>query len=220
MHDTPTTTRTTTASIEPREFGVGGRITLSVMSDDYVDVILGALAATQSDGLTVETDRISTWVTGAEQDIARYFSGLVAAAARGGHHVVATVMLSRGCPGEVTCERPERPPVFADAAVQLAPTGVEAVAQWALYPLDDQGTPERTADHMRDIYAAIEDAKASGTYVGSDHYVTRLAGDVAAILQTITATWAAVGRTVAHVTTHATISVNSPSVALRAEDGR
>ena len=207
MHNEPT------PSIEPREFGVGGRITLSVMADDFVDIILGAIAETPRDGLTVETDPISTWVTGAEQDIARYLSDLIAAASRGGHHVVATVMLSRGCPGEVTCERPEHPRVFADGPLHLPPTGVDAVAQWALYPLDDHGTPERTADHMRDIYAAIDDAKASGTFVGSDHYVTRLSGDVADIVTTIAAAWTSVGRTVAHVTTHATISVNSPSVA-------
>lgn len=206
MHATPT------PPIEPRAFGVGGRITLSVMSDDYVEIILGALDATPSTGLTVETDQISTWVTGHEQDIARYLSALISSASSGGHHVVATVMLSRGCPGEVTCERPEHPPVFSDAPLDVPRTGVDALAQWALYPLDDHGTAERSADHMRDIYAAIDDARATGTYVGSDHYVTRLSGDVADIVGTIAGTWAAVGRTVAHVTTHATISVNSPSV--------
>lgn len=214
MHNEPT------PSVEPREFGVGGRITLSVMADDFVDVILGAIAETPRDGLTVETDPVSTWFTGAEQDIARYVSGLIAAASRGGRHVVATVMLSRGCPGEITCERPDRPPVFSDAPLTVPTTGVDAVAQWALYPLDDHGSPERSADHMRDIYAAIDDAKASGTFVGSDHYVTRLSGDVADILTTITAAWASVGRTVAHVTTHATVSVNSPSINRTAEASR
>ena len=48
--------------------------------------------------------------------------------------------------------------------------------------------------------------------VGSDHYVTRLAGDVADILTTVVGAWQSVGRTVQHVTTHVTLSVNSPSL--------
>lgn len=202
----------------PAELGVGARITLSVMSSDYVRVITGALAETSADGLTVETDPVSTRVAGPEQRIAEYLSDLVAAAARSGEHVSATVMLSRGCPGEVTCDLPADQPFPAAPPVALPPTGVHAVAQWALYPLADQPLAQgpdgvRQPDHMRDIYAAIEQARATGTVVGSDHYVTRLAGDVADILSTVVFAWVAVGRTVRHVTSHVTLSVNSPSAA-------
>lgn len=198
--------------VTPTTFGVGGRITLAVMSDDYVDVILGALAETEADaaGLDIETDDVSTWATGDEQSIATYFARLIAAAARGGRHVSATVMLSRGCPGEVRCELPAGRGLVSEPPV-LEPTGVTASAQWALYPLDDEGTPERRADHMRDIYEAIDAARANGSYVRSDHYVTRLSGDVATILETVAGGWVRAGRTVPHVTTHVTLSVNSPS---------
>ena len=64
---------------------------------------------------------------------------------------------------------------------------------------------------MRDIAAAIEYAKTSGTFVKSEHFVTRLQGDVADVLHTITAGWILVGRTVQHVTSHATLAVNSPT---------
>lgn len=203
------TTVHTPTTIRPRDYGVGGRITICVMSDDFADVILSALTDTPHDGLTVETDPVSTWVTGSEEDIAHYFSALIAAASRGGHHVVAALMLSRGCAGEIVCERTERPPVFATRPLRIPSTGVNAIAQWSLYPLDN--SPVGESDHMRDIYAAIDDARTSGTFVDSDHYASRLAGDVAAIVETITAAWTAVGRRVAHVTTHATLSINSPS---------
>lgn len=209
-----------TPSIEPSRFGIGGRITLSVMSDDFQEIILAAIAETAHDGLTIETDPVSTWVTGPEDAIARYFSALIAVASGGGRHVVATIMLSRGCPGEIDCELPGHPPVFAAGPLRLPPTGVDALAQWSLYPLDDHGTSERKADHMRDIMSAIEDARASGTYAGSDHYATRLSGDVAAVIATITTAWSKVGRTVAHVTTHATVSVNSPSLLAETEEAR
>lgn len=197
----------------PAELGIGARVTLSVMSSDYVRIITGALAETSTDGLTVETDPVSTRVAGPEQRIAEYLRDLVAAAGRSGEHVSATVMLSRGCPGEVTCDLPVDQAFPAAPQVALPATGVRAVAQWALYPLADQPLAGSGApDHMRDIYAAIEQARAAGTVVGSDHYVTRLAGDVADILTTVVGAWQGVGRTVRHVTTHVTLSVNSPGV--------
>lgn len=66
--------------------------------------------------------------------------------------------------------------------------------------------------HMRDIYLAIDYAKEKGTYQRSHHFVTELKGDLAAVLETITAGWLIVGRHVQHVTTHATFSINSPTV--------
>ena len=224
MHTTSSTTtsaETSAATIDltaptPAELGIGARITLSVMSSDYVRIITEALAATSADGLVVETDPVSTRVAGPEQRIAEYLVDLVAAASRSGEHVSAAVMLSRGCPGEVTCDLPADQPFPARRTVSLPQTGVRAVAQWALYPLADQPLAGSTVpDHMRDIYAAIEQARAAGTVVGSDHYVTRLAGDVADVLATVVDTWVTVGQSVRHVTTHVTISVNSPSEAAR-----
>lgn len=199
-----------TATPDPRTLGIGGRITLAVMDSNYVEIIAAALAAAPVGELTVQTDAVSTWVTGPEQDIAAYFSALIAAAARSGAHVSASFMLSRGCPGEVTCALPPGD-LPATPRPALPRTGVAALAQWALYPLDDGGSPDHRADHMRDIYAAIEDARRGGTVVGSDHYVTSLAGDVADIVTAVVAAWVGVGRTVRHVASHVTVSVNSPS---------
>ena len=214
---TSTATSTGTTPVPtPAELGIGARITLSVMSSDYVRIITDALAATSTDGLVVETDSVSTRVAGPEQRIAEYLGDLVAAASRSGEHVSAAVMLSRGCPGEVTCDLPADQPFSPRPTVSLPKTGVHAVAQWALYPLADQPLAGSTVpDHMRDIYAAIERARAAGTVVGSDHYVTRLAGDVADILTTVVDAWVTVGQTVRHVTSHLTLSVNSPSEGAR-----
>ena len=192
----------------PEEFGIGARLTLAVMRDDYVAVILDALNAADSTGLAIQTGVVSTYLSGAEPDLLRYLSQVVAAASRSGAHVTATLQLSRGCPGEVTCALPPTGGLFAEV-VDLAPTGIHAVAEWALYPLEDGAG---SADHMRDIYAAIDSAKDSGLAVHSEHFVTRLEGDLALVLQVIAAGWIVAGRTVQHVATHATISINSPSV--------
>jgi uncharacterized protein YqgV (UPF0045/DUF77 family) len=189
--------------------GVGARITLSVMSDDYVRVITDALAAVDSHDLEIDTDAVSTFVRGSEGRIAGYLCDLIAAAARSGEHVVATVMLSRGCPGEVCGAMPEHPP----APPQLQPAGVAVQAQWALYPLLDGGSS--LTDHLAPVWAAIERSRERGTFLRGEHFVTTLAGDLADVLATVVDTWLAVGEAVAHVATHVTISANSPSAGLR-----
>jgi uncharacterized protein YqgV (UPF0045/DUF77 family) len=181
------------------------------MADDYVDVILAALRHADATGLEVQTGKVSTYVSGAEQDVLRYLSQLIAAAGRGGAHVAAAVHLSRGCPGGVSCDIPEGGAALYSEIPQLEPTGIQAAADWAIYPLADGGTDSAAADHMRDIYAAIDYAKSTGVTVTEDHYVTRLDGDVAQVLQTIAAGWVLIGRSVQHVVTHATLSINSPS---------
>lgn len=211
---------------EPAELGVGMRFSLHPHCDDFVDVILGALRDAEqaglTDGLVTSTDDVSTYVgatTGpAEQRLARYLAGVVAAAAgrTPTGHVVAHVLLSRGCPGERTCDlavtRLPRP-----AAVDVPATGVRAVAQWSLYPLLDAGfdvgsdAGDGHGDHMRHITDAIERARQRGAATEPRHYATRLSGDLADVLATAVDAWAAVGSEVPHVVTHLTVSVGSPS---------
>lgn len=196
---------------DPKNFGIGARITLSVMSENCADVILGALRQAETTGLDVQTGDVSTYVAGNEADLLRYLCQVIAAAGRTGAHVSATVQLSRGCPGEVVCDLPGGAGPLYSAIPEHEATGVRASAEWALYPLDDTGRDGVEPDHMRDIYAAIELAKSNGTFVKSEHFVTRLEGDVAEVLHTVAAGWIMVGRSLQHVTSHVTLSLNSPT---------
>ena len=212
-----TTAAETATAVTPLQLGVGARFSIHPHTDDFAGVILGALddaeRAGLTEGLVLDTDVVSTYVGATEapgeERIVRYLAGVVAAASRrtGGGHVVTHVLLSRGCPGERTCDlsvtalpRPE--------PVDVAPTGVDAVAQWSLYPLLDGGD----GDHMALIEAAIAGARRRGTAARAAHYATMLTGDVAEVLTTAADAWAAVGAQVPHVTTHLTVSVGSPSV--------
>ena len=210
-HPIPTLPDPATAAFTPLEFGVGARITLAVMSDRYADIILDAIRSTDTAGLTVDTGVVSTFVGGAEADILRYLTDLIGAAARSGRHVTATVHFSRGCPGEVVCALPGGAGPLRSEIPAVTPVGITAAGEWALYPLDDGGRPGTQPDHMRDIYAAIDFAKANGSFVASEHFVTRLQGDLATVLQTAAAGWILVGQSVQHVTSHLTLSINSPS---------
>ncbi|MDN3311292.1 YkoF family thiamine/hydroxymethylpyrimidine-binding protein [Microbacterium oryzae] len=192
----------------PQQYGVGARFTVSVSDSDYVAILLGALAEVDTTGLETETNDISTFTTGSEQRVLEYIRDVMAAVARSGVHVSSTILLSRGCPGELQCELPPGVHALASAPVALAPAGIRARAHWSLYPLLDGGDQ---GEHMTEIHRAIEHARTAGVYSGSDHYATRLDGDLSAVLETAANAWITVGRTVQHVTTHLTVSLNSPT---------
>lgn len=208
------------AAATPRQLGIGMRFSIHPHCDNFVEVILGALEdadrAGLTDGLVAETDEVSTYVgvvdAPAEQRLVVYLAAVIGAASRrsGGGHVVVHVLLSRGCPGEVACDLAvtglPRP-----GPVEIPATGVQAVAQWSLYPLLDGGS--EAGAHMDHIEAAIGAALARGTAAGAAHYATRLHGDVADVLATAADAWAQVGAQVAHVVCHLTVSVGSPSLA-------
>lgn len=197
--------------VEPHEFGIGARLTLAVAHPDHEAIVTRAVRAAASTDLLVTPDEVSIHVTGREQALLQYLADVIADAAADGAPVIATLMLSRGCPGGVVCALPPGGAVFRSEAPHLASTGLPVRAQWALYPLDDGGA-ERGADHMRDIYAVLEDAKARGVVRQVLNYVTTLEGDLAEVLETVGAAWIAAGRSVQHVATHLTVSVNAPAV--------
>lgn len=199
----------------PTDYGVGARVSLYPMSDRYVDIILGSLddAAPAASGLTTQTSPVSTFAGGAERDLLAWLAALVAAAARRaeGAHLAAHILLSRGCPGEVACALPAGRPWAPDVDLALPAAGVTAQADWSLYPLLDAGPDAAASDHMAPIMAAIERARGSGLYAGSEHYVTRLHGDVAEILTLVASAWLGTGAAVQHVTSHLLLSINSPT---------
>ncbi len=204
----------------PRQLGIGMRFSIHPHCDNFVEVILEALddaeRAGLTDGMTFETDEVSTYVGAvvapAEQRLMTYLAAVIDAASRrsDGGHVVAHVLLSRGCPGEVTCDL-SMTGLPCPEPVQIPATGVRAVAQWSLYPLLDGGSD--AGAHMEHIEAAIAAALARGTVNGTAHYATNLRGDVADVLATVADAWAQAGSAVPHVVCHLTLSVGSPSPA-------
>lgn len=213
---------------EPLAYGVGARFSLFPMRPDFAEVILGALASALTTDLVIKTSEVSTYVGGPEAGVVGYLRDVIACAADAGGHVAAQIMLSRGCPGELSCELPLDAgglalPWAPESFPALVPTGHRAAAHWSLYPLLD--APRRPASsatggsvptdeittHMDPIGEAIAVSRTDGTYAGSEHFATRLEGDLADVLSTVARTWIAVGRRVQHVTTHLTLSINSPS---------
>lgn len=211
MVSTTPTTLPALEGVEPREFGIGARLTLSVAHADAATIIEHAVRQTDPRALLVTPDEVSIHVTGPDQDILQWLVDVITAASATGAPVVATLMLSRGCPGGVVCALPPGGAVFRSEVPELEAAGIAVRGQWALYPLDDGGA-EHGADHMRDIYAVLEIAKDRGIVREVLNYVTTLEGDLAEVLQTVGAAWVLAGRSVQHVATHLTLSVNGPAV--------
>ncbi|MPZ51228.1 MAG: hypothetical protein GEU79_00585 [Acidimicrobiia bacterium] len=192
------------------ELGVGARLSLYPMTDDFVAVILGALAGVDETGLQVVTDDVSTYIGASTTpdtvtEMGRYITAVVKGAAEttSTGHVVAILLLSRGCPGEVSCESDGVPlPPPDSGPMGLQPAGVVAAAHWSVYPLD-------SSDHMGAIDQAVLQAQRQGTFTRGEHYVTRLDGDLSEVITTIITGWLGAGP--GHVTSHATISVGSPT---------
>jgi hypothetical protein len=198
---------------DPLDFGVGARITISVMSSDYINIILGALSKVPKSDLLIETGDVSTYIQGPESSILTYLTDLSSLIASSPTHSSIIIHLFRGCPGSTSCAKP-------GPRNSPNPTGRKTnqfvTAEWALYPLSDG---QDGGDHMKEIYEAIDFAKEGGAYKGSKGSVTRLEGDLGVVLECVVRGWVGVGRKVQHVTSHLTISVNSPSHAGRVIEG-
>jgi hypothetical protein len=203
---------------------IGAQVSLYPMTSDFVDVILSGLEALSPhrEKLRMETDDVSTLMVGAPEPLFDAIRDLFAKAARGTAkgpaHVTLHATISRGCPGEpdddlCRCEAltvgqslplQERASL-ALAAVKQAPTlGVEIDLQFSLYVLGQDR-------HMDEIYGCIAFLKASGTFLKSKNFCTRLRGDAGPAFEAVRQAFLRFGRAEGHVTIDLTASANSPS---------
>lgn len=183
----------------------GARFSLYPMTDRYLDVILAAIDGLKGSGLEIETDDVSTFLGGDRDRIFAALAGAFTRAARTGEHVVMTVLLSHGCPGEEVCLTPNATPTPPDPERgTLGRSGVLVSCQWSLYPL---GEPT----YMQRIDEAIARGKSDGVHATGRHFVSHLTGDLADVLTTIRRSFDASCGQVGHVAAHLTLAANSPT---------
>lgn len=199
---------------------IGAQVSLYPMVSDFVRVILSGLEALAPyrDRLRIETDDMSTLMVGAPEPLFDAVRDFFARAAQDPAHVTMHVTFSRGCPGE-----PDDPSCRCDvlATAQDTPlalrqeqaleavraavvTGVEIDVQFSLYVLGQDR-------HMDEIYGCIDFLKASGTFLKSKNFCTRLRGDAGAVFETVRQAFLRFGPAEGHVTIDLTASANSPS---------
>ena len=182
----------------------GARISLYPMTDRYVPIILDAVRDLGKEPLEVETDDVSTFIGGDRDRVFAQLERIFAEAARTGEHVVMTVLLSHGCPGETYCEATGEVRVPHGGQEVTGKTGVTVSCQWSLYPLGSEG-------YMDVIYREIERTKRAGVFARGAHFVSALRGDLADVLAAVRASFDAACTDAGHVVAHVTLSANSPT---------
>src|SRR5699024_7667748 len=154
----------------------GCQFTLFPMSDDFVKVILAALDEVDTTKISVQTDDVSTFIQG---DIVHLFDvtrAIFLHAASTGIHVAMTGTFSVGCAGE----NAKNIHTFQEGA-PLNQDKVEHISQQAgcriaLYPMGSD-------NFMSIINEQLDLARQDNVKVTSDHYATRLDGDVKGIFR-------------------------------------
>jgi uncharacterized protein YqgV (UPF0045/DUF77 family) len=197
----------------------GAQVSLYPMTDDFVDVILGAIGALEPyrPNFRIETDDISTLIVGPPDQLFPAMRDLFLAASGRGVHCVLASTVSRGCPGEpddpictpIAGSNHDRPLAERVAAalkhVNDAPlTGQIVAAQFSLYPLG-------SGHHMDEIYGCIAFLKQSGVFERSKNFCTKLRGDAGPVFATLSEAFLRFGAPQGHVALDLKVSANSPS---------
>src|SRR2546427_11520414 len=192
---TPAQDRTTMAEAPPF---FGARFSLYPMTERYIAIILEAVKGLHETGLEVETDDVSTFVGGDRNRVFDELARVFAAAARTGEHVVMTVLLSHGCPGETYCEATGEVRTPRPAAPDLGKSGVNVRCQWSLYPLGAPG-------YMDVICREVDPTKGVGVFARGAHFVSGLTAELSEVLPAIRTSFCAACADVGHVGPHATL---------------
>lgn len=183
---------------------VSADFTLSPMSDDFIDIILGTLEKTNTSKVWMETDDVSTVVRGKTVHVFDVTKAICAYAARTGKHVSFQARYSMGCPGSEETAAflsmdDERENTFtAEDEKQYA------AAKFSLYPIG-------AGDFTETILNQVEAMK---TYVKVSRVptATKLEGSLTAMFNGLEEVFdATVNDGADHVVMMVSVSMNSPS---------
>ncbi|CAN5314655.1 HMP/thiamine ABC transporter substrate-binding protein ThiU [soil metagenome] len=175
------------------------------MSDNFANLILTAIKATDRSKVWMKTDKVSTIARGRISHIFDISQAIFLDIAKSGVHTVYSATFSVGCPGDTAGHT-----FMAEDDITLNETRISEIdqdvtAKFALYPMGG-------GSYMDLIYEQIEAMKSYGIKVTSTHYETILDGPAQQVfkgLQKVFEATEAAGSP--HTIMTVTISANSPS---------
>lgn len=183
---------------------VSADFTLSPMSDDFVEVILGTLDKTNTSKVWMETDDVSTVVRGKSVHVFDVTKAICVYGAQTGKHVSFQARYSLGCPGN------EKTEVFlsmndkSEDTFRAEDEKIYAAAKFSLYPIG-------AADFSETILNQIEKMK-SYVKVSRVPTATKLEGSLTAMFNGLEEVFqATVDAGADHVVMMVSVSMNSPS---------
>ncbi|WP_249870439.1 Ykof family thiamine-binding protein [Oceanobacillus saliphilus] len=182
----------------------GASFSIHPMSNQFIDIILGALEEVDTSKVHMKTDDVTTTVRGKLVHIFDVTKAVFLHAAKTGEHVAFQATYSLGCPGDSQGEA-----YMAEDETALNAESVKNITQpvaskFSLYPLGG-------GNYMDVIYEQIEAMREHVT-VSHAHYSTRLDGEAVAIFEGLEQVFkATVDGGSSHTVMTVSISANSPS---------
>lgn len=189
---------------------VGCRFSLYVMSDRFIDVILGALKEVDSTKVWMKTDDVSTCIRGRQSHVFDVVKAIYVKAAQTGLHVSLNGTFSIGCPGDTEGDTYMSEDDVVRNEPSIAGAKLDTACQFALYPLS-------LPDYMDAIYAGCRPAQENGTFAGGVHYASRLEGNVHDVFNALAQGFDLVQQQSSHTVMTVNFSANSPSRHMRME---
>jgi uncharacterized protein YqgV (UPF0045/DUF77 family) len=182
----------------------GARFGVYPMQDNFTELILNAVKASDRRNLAVITDDLGTTVQGGRRRVFDYVSEVIGRAFEPEGHSVANLLLSFGCDGDI----PETIPNDTDKPITLDRQGrdkIYASCAWSHYPLG----ADTHLDVIEKAIAAVEhDDRLTITRA---HYCTRLDGSLYDMLGALEKAFETSASAGIHTVFHLTISKGSPS---------
>lgn len=175
------------------------------MSDNFADLILSAIKATDSSKVWTKTDKVSTIARGRISHIFDVSQAVFLEVAKSGVHTVFSATFSVGCPGDTAGHT-----FMAEDDITLNEDRISEIeqgvtAKFALYPLGGES-------YMDLIYEQIEAMKTYGIQVTPTHYETILEGPAQRVFKGLRKVFEATEAAGSpHSIMTVTISANSPS---------
>jgi len=201
----------------------GCRFSLSVMSDNYANMILNAIKKVDTAKVWSRTDSLSTIYCGKRIHVIDAVKACFAEINDGNTHITMEMTFSKGCPGDVDADsylsedKGEFQPTAgigtggtarycgSDVLINNTTRKFNVLSKIAFYPLG-------TLDYMDHIAYVVNRAIERSLYRKSGHYATELEGDINDIFDYFNDIMEYAEANISHYVLQCTLSVNSPSV--------
>ncbi|MDY3920476.1 MAG: YkoF family thiamine/hydroxymethylpyrimidine-binding protein [Candidatus Limivivens sp.] len=182
----------------------GCRFSLSPMSDQFIDIILGAVGKVHTEKFWKQTDKLSTVYRGKRIHVLDGLKACFVHAYRKGVHMTMEATVSKGCPGDTDAEA-----FLAEDDVRLNEPEIREIhfpvsCKFSMYPMG-------VSNYMEYIANVVNMAIDEGVYSHSAHYVSVLEGDVQDLFAFFDKATAYGNKNLSHYVLEITMSVNSPT---------
>ncbi|BEU88954.1 HMP/thiamine ABC transporter substrate-binding protein ThiU [Selenomonas sp. TAMA-11512] len=181
----------------------GARFSLTPMSDDFINIILGAIKKVDLSNVWAKTDHTSTVYRGGSAEVFDALKACFLFSYRPGIHSALEATISKGCPGDVDDDT-----VLSFEGMRVNESAGQAVqfpviGKFSVYPMG-------SGEYMHLIETLVNRGIDRGIVSGTGHYVTFLGGDVHDVFSYLEEVFHILDEEVSHFVIQVTLLCNVP----------